>query len=111
MTDKQGKTLTLKQQQMLDHIQSAKQLGQSFSHYAKEHGLNEKALYNYHWVLRKKGLFGESTGVQPFVKITNPKRPAHNNITATIYFPNGIHVDILAQDNTLATILQQVQSL
>lgn len=109
MPEKPHTSLSAKQQEMLEHIQHAKQQGQSLSHYAREHGLNQKALYNYHWVLRKKGLLESTTGTPSFVKVTKTKKPAFAT-SVTIYFPNGIQLQV--NDHTaLPMLLQQVQSL
>ena len=104
--------LSAKQQQMLKHIQRANDQGQSLSEYAKQHDLNKKALYNYHWMLRKKGLLEASTEPPAFVKVTPAPRPkSAAGVTWRIYFPNGIHVQIDGDEKALSGLLQRVYSL
>lgn len=101
-----------KQQQMLEHIQRAKQRGQSLAQYAKAQGLNKKALYNYHWLLKKKGLLAQSTDTPSFVKVTTTgKHPASLGMRCRIVFPNGIHVELSDFADNLPALLHQVQSL
>lgn len=106
---------TTKQQQMLEHIQRAQQLGQSLSDYAREHGLSPKALYNYHWLLRQKGLLQAASDSAPFVKVTptllQSRLSSATAMTCHIYFPNGIRIQVDVDDNLLSTLFQQVQSL
>ena len=112
MSEDYRKNLSTKQQQMLEHIQRAKQLGQTLSDYCREHGLKQKALYNYHWLLRKKGIIKPSADTPSFVKVKTPtNRPPSPGIICTIYFPNGIHMQVNSHDNSLFTLLHQVQSL
>lgn len=101
--------LSAKQQHMLEHIQRASQQGQRLSDYAEQHALNKKALYNYHWLLRKKGLL-ETPEKPPFIRITaTPEKTLA--IVYRIYFPNGIYVEIDGRDAGLSGLLKQVQSL
>lgn len=113
MSENHNVNLPPKQQQMLEHIQRAKQLGQSLSDYARQHGVNKKALYNYHWLLRKKGLLETPTDTPLFVKVnTKPKPHAVRGVNCRIVFPNGIQIEVHEQSITdLSGLLQQVQSL
>jgi hypothetical protein len=104
-------TLTTKQQYWLDHIQQAKSDNQSLSAYAQQHALDLKAMYHYHWLLRKRGFIDSLKKPSPFIKVTRPanaKAPTSLSVV-TLLFPNGIRLEVPAAD--LLTLLQQVQSL
>ena len=112
MSEKQPIALTEKQQQWLEHINLAKQQGQPLGDYAKQHGLSRKALYHYHWLLKKKGVFESTATTAPFVKVIPTKKPASPTcVSVTIYFPNGIHVQVQGVERALSTVLHQVQLL
>jgi hypothetical protein len=104
-------TLTEKQQYWLSHIQQAKSANQSLSAYAQQHALDLKAMYNFHWLLRKRGLLESPEQPSQFIKVIPPvktKTPVPVSVV-TLLFPNGIRLEVPAAD--LPTLLQQVHSL
>lgn len=109
MADRQRSKITSKQQQMIDHINNAKSKGQTISAYATSHGLSKKELYNYHWLLRKKGLLQDDE--KPFVRIVPEIQNTPLDTTITICFANGIQVQVNTDHASLGKLLQQVQSL
>lgn len=110
MSLKNTTTLTEKQQYWLDHIQQAKTQKQSLSDYARQHTLNLKALYNYQWLFRKKGVLGHTSQSSNFVKVTGKITPTPI-LTMTLLFPNGIRMEIGGKESDLSTLLNQVYSL
>lgn len=102
--------LTEKQQYWLDHIQQAEASRQSLRQYAQQQALSLKALYQYRWLLRKKGVLNEAAEVPAFVKVVPPFAPAPY-ATVTVQFPNGIRVELTGYDQALPVLLTQVQSL
>ncbi len=102
--------LTQKQQYWLEHIQQAHATGQSLSDYAAQHDLRLKALYQYRWLLRKKGVLDEADQAPAFVKVSPPVVPIPQT-TVTVHFPNGIRVELAGHAPALSALLTQVQSL
>lgn len=101
--------LSAKQQQMLEHLRRANQQGQRLREYAELHGLSLKAMYQYQWLLRKKGLLGVPEQL-PFIRVsTAPTKSV--GVCCRIFFPNGIHVAVDGDGTALFALLQQVQSL
>lgn len=109
MADQKKYKVTSKQQLMIDHIKNAKSKGQTLSAYATTHGLNKKELYNYHWLLRKKGLLQDDE--TPFVKIAPANQTITPETTLIICFANGIQGQVNTTHASLGKLLQQVQSL
>ena len=109
-SDNNTASLTKKQQYWHDHIQQAKASNETLSDYANQHGLDVKALYNYRWLLRRKGLLGQSTVSPAFVKVTQPATPVQH-ATVTIRFPNGMRVDVSARHDDFPLLLNQVKRL
>lgn len=106
-------TLTKTQQFWLDHIQQAKSGNQSLSAYAQQHALDLKALYNFHWLLRKRGLLGSSEQPSQFIKVIPPvktKTPVAVSVV-TLLFPNGIRLEVAARADNVIALLKQVHSL
>jgi hypothetical protein len=110
MSSETGTRLTDKQQYWHDHIQQAKTNQQSLSDYAHQHELNLKALYHYHWLLRKKGLLDAPSQTPAFVKVAQSTKPTQHS-TFTIHFPNGISVELTSIDHALPALLDQVSAL
>jgi hypothetical protein len=102
--------LTDKQQYWLDHIRQAQASDQSLRQYAHEQALSLKALYQYRWLLRKKGVLNEVAEAPAFVKVAPPVAPAPY-ATVTVQFPNGIRVELTGYDQALPGLLTQVHSL
>ncbi len=102
--------LTKKQQYWLDQIQQAESSNQTLRQYAQQQALSLKALYQYRWLLRKKGVLDETDQEQPFVKVSPPVVPIPQT-TVTVHFPNGIRVELAGHAPALSALLSQVQSL
>ena len=102
--------LTPKQQYWLEHIQRAKADRHAFTDYAREHSLDLKALYNYHWLLRKKGLLDTVVPAVNFIQVSRQI----NEVSipqCSIDFPNGVRVAVTVNDDTLLSVLKQVAAL
>jgi hypothetical protein len=110
MSAEKNANLTEKQRYWLNHIQQAKASGQSLSDYAAEHALRLKALYQYRWLLRKKGMLDEISESPAFVKVTPPVVPVPQT-KVTVHFPNGIRVELAGHGPALSALLMQVRSL
>jgi hypothetical protein len=112
MSAKHSTHPTKTQRFWLDHIHKAKSKDQSLADYAKQHSLNLKAFYNYHSILRQKGLLTNTDkNESSFVAIETVDSSSRPGKTLTVVFPNGIRIEISDGNRHLSDILNKVQSL
>ena len=110
MSSTSSPRLTNKQQYWLEHIRRAKSGQQALTDYAKEHELSLKALYNYHWLLRKKGLLAETASTTGFVQVARQNNDA-SDLAITLDFPNGMRVCVQSDAHDLPGMLKLVSGL
>ncbi|MBF0446285.1 MAG: hypothetical protein HQL68_11925 [Magnetococcales bacterium] len=86
--------LTKRQQFWLEHFRSCKRAGNSYSDYARNHGLNSNTFNTMIRRLRRLGVVEKPSikGEQLFKKIlVQPK--ANNFSDVRLYFPNGVCIE------------------
>jgi|SRR5690606_18512455 len=86
--------LTKKQQFWRDHILAAKTQQLSYAAYARRHGLNRQALYNWSMMLRRKGLLAQQTPAFVEVKIERPAVGPESLIRARVRLANGVELEL-----------------
>lgn len=86
--------LTSKQRFWRDHIVAAQAGPLTYAHYAKQHGLNIKALYNWSMTLRRKGLLEQpgSAFVELKVEKIFPTQGAASPPEAHVRLVNGVEL-------------------
>ena len=113
----ENKPLTEKQRYWMNHITTAQSQKLSLSRYASQHNLPLKALYNWHWLLKSKGLVGAEMSAKPFVPVVREHQPnpnkAHNAgyVNVTLSFANNTQVDIQVNTTDLGGVLAMVKAL
>ena len=108
-------SLTKKQRFWLNHIQSAQSQGLSLSRYASQHDLSLKALYNWRWLLKRKGLM-DNASPQPFVPVVQQPiihrpRPLGGQAQLHLRFANDTQVDLTIEPAQLSAVLAMVKAL
>jgi predicted glutamine amidotransferase len=92
MSDQKIELLTASQQLWLNHLQRCEAQGQSLSAYAKAEGLDLKALYNWRFRLKKKGILEDfSSATTPalrFQKVVVATEPVRGG-EIRFRWPNG----------------------
>ena len=113
----ENKPLTEKQRYWMNHITTAQSQNLSLSQYASEHSLPLKALYNWHWLLKSKGLLGAEMSPKPFVPVMREHQPNHikpRNVDCTnlrLSFTNDTQIDIQIDTTDLGAVLAIVKAL
>lgn len=91
--------LTTKQQFWRDHICAAQQSGMSYAAYAKEHGLNSKALYRWAMTLRHKGLMEPETPAFVQLSVNPPAKSDRvldqRSAAVIVRLPNAVEIKLL----------------
>lgn len=109
MSARKDTNLTKTQRYWLDHIQQAHASGQGLSDYAAQHRLRLKALYQYRWLFRKRGVLDERKQTMAFVKVRPAAVPQPAPVI--VHFPNGIRVELTDPGPALSALFTQVSSL
>ena len=113
---KESIPLTEKQRYWLKHITTAQSQNLSLSQYARQHDLSPKALYNWHWLLKSKGIMNH-TAVRSFVPVVHPQLKSRHEILSVghahlrIVFASGTEVEIKIDTAQLREVLIAVKAL
>lgn len=93
--------LTKKQQFWRNHILAAKKEQLSYAEYAKRHGLNRQALYNWSVTLRRKELLEPSTPAFVELKVEPPVSPLPPSTRARVRLANGVELELTGLNEQL----------
>lgn len=86
--------LTKKQQFWRDHLLAAKKEQLSYAEYAKRHGLNRQALYNWSMTLRRKELLKQSTPAFVELKVEPSVPTLPPSARARVRLANGVELEL-----------------
>jgi hypothetical protein len=108
---------TDKQRYWFNHITAAHSQNLSLAQYATQHNLSLKALYNWHWILKSKGLLGVPESNKPFVPVVRQRQPSmselitHRYASVHLSFANDTQVELKIDSAELGTVLAMVKAL
>jgi len=86
--------LTEKQRYWIEHIQNAEAQKVSLASYAKSNQLDLKALYNWKWILSKKGFIDSDTTLVQGLEFTQVRMLTHSTAQLSAHLPNGVRIEI-----------------
>jgi hypothetical protein len=87
-------TLTEKQRYWMEHIQTAEAQKISLASYAKSNQLDLKALYNWKWILGKKGFIDSDLTVRQELEFTQVRMATHSSAQLSVLLSNGVRLEI-----------------
>lgn len=107
MTEQQSTTLTEKQGYWLSHLQSAHGQQLSLVDYAQANHLEVKSLYQWKWLLNKKGLLSDTLVENHTMDMTfaQVQVQRHTTTLLSVCFPNGVRLEM---EGVNAPALQQL---